>query len=1315
MKNIYIIRVIYMILLVCTTQSLMGQNYFNWGISLGNVNENEVSDLAVDDSENVYIIGTLEGTIDMNPTTATNNVSPVGGKAVYLTKYDKNGVFQWSTVIEAESGTDLALNGSGSIIVTGTLIGSATIGSITLTNTESNTATASFIAGFDTSNGSYQGGRVIEGTGVQETFDIKAKDGFIYLAGSFTNTINLGSALSAGESTQRGNAKDFFIARFNNTGGIDWAKTVATNGGANRIEEIELDNDGGLYLGGILRENLNFDTGINLSAAFDPINKGFITKLDTAGSLKWFRRTRRTDLPGSLFSPSTINSIEIDSHGNVSGVGHVTFDVRMDPFSSILNTQNSTTDIFIVKFTSNGSPISMNHIGAPGTLTGVRHAVDDNDNYIIIGNGQDSNNDFDLGSDTHSVSFSSAERDIFVAKYDSLLNFQWADGFIGNSLLDRAEGLAEKNGNIYVAGYHEGGIDVEFGPGNTVLSTQGGRDMFVASINSVSVFNQEINLCDGQSVQVGGNSYNQIGTYQDLFTAGSVSGNDSIVNTNIMSILPPITLTVSTTDNLCNGESNGSATVVASDNNTRNYTYSIDGSAFQTSPTFDNLSAGNYTIIAKDSDSCSANINLTINEPSPFSGAPSVIDNVCSDGTSGQITINVTGGTGTLMYSIDGTNFQASNVFDNLATGDYDITVKDANDCTVSGQVTVGAPTALTLLEDTKIDPKCMGSSDGLIDVFATGGTGPYTYSIDGTNFSNSNTFGSLNSGDYSVTVKDANNCTSTLQITLTDPSPLVIVQSAITPIDCNGASTGGITIQGQGGTPGYQYAINGGSLQSSGAFTGLAAGTHTFTIQDANGCTHTADITLSEPAPFSISSTITPITCNGDANGVITIDQVQGGTSPYQYSIDGTNFQNPASFGSLSPGDYTITIMDANGCTTTRDFSITEPPLFSGSVQTVTDVTCHGESNGAIIVNASGGWSGVTYSIDGTNFQSSGSFTNLVAGSYTIVAMDQFGCSIQLNATVNQPTPLQVQFEQVDVSCNGASDGQIAGIGSGGTAPYSYSLDGTNFQTTVFQGLSPGSYTLTLKDANECIETTTVNITEPNILTTSFSTTNAICHNEANGTITLTSMGGTSPYQYSLDGSSFQSSPEFTMLAARSYSVITRDANNCTITTAITVSQPDALVVSASLLDDNTISASATGGTGPYEYSLDGLVFQTSGTFSGLANGNYTVTVRDANACVSTIDQSLIVTSVNEPVQSVIVRIYPNPAKDLIQIKDVQKGDRITIADVNRQISERFQVNKSDEPFMIDISAFNEGVFILRIESGNGKPSVFKKFIKKY
>jgi hypothetical protein len=741
---------------------------------------------------------------------------------------------------------------------------------------------------------------------------------------------------------------------------------------------------------------------------------------------------------------------------------------------------------------------------------------------------------------------------------------------------------------------------------------------------------------------IDGTHFGSSGTFNNLaagsYTVTVKDGNGCTTTQPVSIAQPTSTLTAaitSQTNVACFGASTGSVTVAGS-GGTSPYTYSIDGTHFGSSGTFNNLAAGSYSVTVKDGNGCTTAQPVSITQPtSALSASLTSQTNVsCFGASTGSVTVAGSGGTSPYMYSIDGTHFGSSGTFSNLAAGSYTVTVRDGNDCTTTQPVGITQPTsALSASITSQTNVACFGSPTGSVTVAGSGGTSPYSYSIDGTHFGSSGTFSSLAAGSYTVTVRDGNGCATTQPVSITQPtSALGASVTSQTNVACFGSPTGSVTVAGSGGTSPYTYSIDGTHFGSSGTFNNLAAASYTVTVRDGNGCTTTQPVAITQPTS-ALSASITSqtnVACFGSSTGSVTVAG-SGGTSPYSYSIDGTNFASSGTFNNLAAGSYTVTVRDGNGCTATQSVSITQPTsALSASITSQTNVACFGSSTGGVTVAGSGGTSPYTYSINGsTIFGSSGTFSNLAAGSYTVTVKDANDCTTTQPVVITQPTSaLSVAVTaQTNAACFGASTGSVTVAGSGGTSPYSYSIDGTNFGSSgTFNNLAAGSYTVTVKDGNGCTTTQPVNITQPTSALSAAVTsqTNVACFGSSTGSVTVAGSGGTSPYAYSIDGINFGSSGTFSNLAAGSYTVTVRDGHGCTTTQPVAIAQPIA-PLSASALATNpacsgglgSISVAASAGVPPYTYSLNGGAFQTSNTFTGLAAGSHTVGVMDANGCI--------------------------------------------------------------------------------------------------
>jgi gliding motility-associated-like protein len=401
-------------------------------------------------------------------------------------------------------------------------------------------------------------------------------------------------------------------------------------------------------------------------------------------------------------------------------------------------------------------------------------------------------------------------------------------------------------------------------------------------------------------------------------------------------------------------------------------------------------------------------------------------------------------------------------------------------------------------------------------------------------------------------------------RFTLVDQSlasaALSVAISSQTNVSIYGQSTGAVTLAGTGGIAPYLYSKDGINFQSSSTFSSLPAGNYTFTIKDASAATATVAAVISQRAALVLNLVSqSNVTLTGSNNGSVTL-LAAGGTTPYQYSKDGIAYQASAVFGSLPAGNYTFIVKDASLSTATINVTITQSNTLSVGVSAQTNVAVIGQSTGSVTLSGAGGTTPYQYSKDGTVFQSSATFNGLAAGIYTFTIRDAALVTSTTTATITQPAPLALSVaSKTNVAIFGKSTGSVTLLGSGGTTPYQFSKDGTTFQSAAnFGALPAGNYTFTIKDATGATSTTTTSITQPSALIANLvSQSNVEIIGESTGTVVLSASGGTAPYQYSKDGTSFQSSDTFLALPAGSYTFTIKDAATATATLNVTITEP--------------------------------------------------------------------------------------------------------------------------------------------------------------
>ncbi|TDO83650.1 putative secreted protein (Por secretion system target) [Flavobacterium chryseum] len=654
---------------------------------------------------------------------------------------------------------------------------------------------------------------------------------------------------------------------------------------------------------------------------------------------------------------------------------------------------------------------------------------------------------------------------------------------------------------------------------------------------------------------------------------------------------------------------NQNVIIITATGGTSPYQYSLDGITYQSSTIFSNATPGNYIIRVRDFEGCGTTVNATV---TPFLNVAAFVSKEldCSgNGNNGIITANATGGQAPYTYSIDnGFVYQPYNVFNNLNAGTYTIKVKDALN-------SVSNPTAVTIaplinVTGVALVTNATSCSNASIFVQATSGHAPYLYSMDnGQTFTNSNIFNNLTPGNYIFLIKDSKGCVSApLFNTVQPPLPPLTITAANTPLLCWGEKTT-LTVIAAGGQAPYQYSINNDPYISSNVFANLKAGNYTIKITDAAGCVNTLPYTITEPSAVDANMVI-------DGNTISILDAT-GGTGTYQYAIDNGSFQANNVFTNVTIGIHHVRVKDSNNCEPGSFWAEIVSPI-TAAIAITKQLEC--TSNAEITVTATGGFTPYVYSINGgTTFQASNIFTNLAAGTYTITVKDNDDKLYTQSITVNQLMPIYADFliDKQTLTINGQA----------GTAPYVYSVDGSALQTNnVFTNLSPGIHQVYIKDSKGCQSFVfMVTIENVNQLTASVVLTKeADCM--SNAVITVNASGGTGPYSYSINGGTiFQATNVFSNIAAGTYSIVVKDANNDLATSNnITVLPLSSPTISLSKINvrcyqasSGIINVQAQGGKAPYMYSIGGN-YTPSNVFTNLVAGIYDVTVKDANGCIS-------------------------------------------------------------------------------------------------
>ncbi len=610
----------------------------------------------------------------------------------------------------------------------------------------------------------------------------------------------------------------------------------------------------------------------------------------------------------------------------------------------------------------------------------------------------------------------------------------------------------------------------------------------------------------------------------------------------------------------------------------------------------------------------------------------------CAGRSDGSAVASATGGNGTFTYSWS--NGLSGATVSSLAAGTYTVTVSgvagsgcSSGPSTNISTVTITDPTAIAIT--TSSSPESCSQSNGAVWITAVSNGNPsYTYSW--SSGISAVTSSNLVHGTYTVTVTDATGCSATQSASVFEPVPLTASVS-VSQTSC-GNSNGSVVVTATNGSPGYSYKWSNGS--NAATISSLPASGFTVTVTDSWGCSVTTEAILNaSSSPTALIQAASNPTCFGLNNGSAAVT-VFGGTANYTYTWSPSGGAGATASG-IGANTYTVTVTDADGCTGTSTVLVTAPSVIdpvSGSLS----ASC-GSPNGTAFASSTGGTPAYSYSWNTGSTDSV--VSGLISGSYSLTVTDAKGCTQSLVQVVNNTGgPALSSGILSEPSCNGSSNGSAQVGISGGTPGYSYSWSNgsTSFNGAIsgsgltLSDLSAGTYSVTITDAIGCQAQSTVSITAPSALISSLPVSaNVSCFGGSNGMIVCNVTGGTPGYTYSwsngLTGTcSIGLVIPVSGLGTGDYSITITDANSCTSSSAITLTQPSAIVPDMNATDascgasNGSAEASATGGTGSYLFVWSNGFSGATGSgslvsVSGLLAGNYTVTVTDGNSCTVT------------------------------------------------------------------------------------------------
>ncbi|MFN0035444.1 MAG: proprotein convertase P-domain-containing protein, partial [Saprospiraceae bacterium] len=716
------------------------------------------------------------------------------------------------------------------------------------------------------------------------------------------------------------------------------------------------------------------------------------------------------------------------------------------------------------------------------------------------------------------------------------------------------------------------------------------------------------------------------GTYNVTVT----DGNGCTVQTAVTVTSPPELLVnfVNVSGEICAGDCLGQATVNPS-GGVGGYQFDWEDNSIPAGvQTATNLCPGAYRVTVEDANGCTEIAQVVIDAAVPidahFDGTPPT----CSGFQDGSIDSQISGGTSPYQYlwSNGGT---AADLQD-LPCGQYFLTLTDAVGCVKNYTVTLDCPQAISIASMMPQHVSCFDGTDGSVTVTAQGGTAPLVFLWNDANAQVTATAQNLPAGNYTVTVSDANGCSTTASAGVTEPS-LFTVSTTHTNVTCLNGGDGSATAVPMGGVEPYTYSW--GAAGTTQTISNLAAGTFFVTVTDANQCTATATATIGQPTlAVIVTATQTRFACWGGTDGEASVSATGGNGVPFNFFW--SNGQMGGGASNLSTGIYTVTATDMKGCTGTQFVVIEQLDSIELRVA-YAPPTCAGYADGVVGVALLEGGLGMGDSTQ-YNYQwslpgapDSTLVSGFAAGSYSLTVTDFQGCTGILHFGVLEPAAVTLQLAVENVSCFGLSDGAIS-VASVQNAVGAVGFEWSNNETgNQIDSLALGTYTVTATDAKGCTAVVSVDVQQPEPLALSFQIQPLICAGDSNAVVTPTVTGGTAGYGFQWDNGA--ATAEIRDLGPGNYALEVTDQNGCTVAGSVVVAQPNALSVSVETIEpecfggqDGRIRLLVAGGEMPFRYSLNDGPFGGSSVFIALGAGDYVLQVRDAKGCINNASATL-------------------------------------------------------------------------------------------
>lgn len=752
-------------------------------------------------------------------------------------------------------------------------------------------------------------------------------------------------------------------------------------------------------------------------------------------------------------------------------------------------------------------------------------------------------------------------------------------------------------------------------------------------------------------------------------SSGDKSGNTSLT----LLEQTPLVVNTSSANPTCFGFANGSINLDVS-GSAMPYTFLWNDDNVQEDRT--DLSEGSYEVTVSGADAQQIILSFDLDAPSLLE-ISAVANDPLFPNEEGSVDITPQGGTSPFVITINNEVIGTIVPTEFLMEGCYEVMVTDANDCEAISNYCINVPDELTAEADMQ-QISCNGAEDGSIALDVHGATAPYFVSW--SNGDEGVFIDSLSAGNYTATITDDVGYVQQFDFEITAPIELMMEVEA-EEILCNGESAE-VMVTASGGT--LPYTGTGNFIRS--------AGNYLFEVMDQNGCVTSSEISIDEPLELELMTNSDTIPCIGGI-GLIQV-MATGGTEPYTGTGD---------FEVTTPGMMPYIVIDANGCTAniTATVVASDGPSFQA---TITEASCFGICDGSIalaVLNEE-----VNFTLLWNDGSTDTTHIGLCAGIYSVVLTDDNDCSINNTYVVGQPAEIAIAFEVSTILCY-ADTLLLSSNIFNATAPYTLSWTGGEITSSI--DAVAGEYELTITDANQCIQSETIFIAQPDSLFLQGLVTQVLCFGDDTGMIDLTVAGGTAPFQF--DWTNGTVDEDIVSAIANNYSVLVEDNNGCQASLNFEITQPDPLEI---IVDDfvsgglgvGNVAVTILGGNPPYTYLwTDG---QSEEDVTLPTESTQTLTVTDANGCTNTSQVFEVDNSIHD-IGLVEVSLFPVPFNDMLLIESNYAIAQVSIVNTQGQVV--FESNENKRKLEVETSLWSAGIYSVLITTD--REVVNKKVVK--